>query len=55
MSIQLRTRKFTVKEYARMGEAGIFGRDERVELIEGEIAPLFAPDRVFEVSQLLGA
>lgn len=39
MSIQVRTRKFTVKEYARMGEAGIF-RDERVELLEGEIYPL---------------
>ncbi len=40
MSIQLRTRKFTVKEYALMGEAGVFDDDERVELIEGEIIPL---------------
>ncbi len=29
--------KITVQEYERMGEAGIFSEDERVELIEGEI------------------
>ena len=34
---QPKTRKFTVAEYYRMGEAGILGPDERVELIEGEI------------------
>ena len=33
----LETRKFTVAEYYRMGEAGILKPDERVELIEGEI------------------
>ena len=31
------TRKFTVAEYYRMGEAGIFHPEERVELIEGVI------------------
>ena len=31
------TRKFTVDEYYRMGEAGIFHPEERVELIEGVI------------------
>ena len=31
------TRKFTVAEYYRMGEAGIFHPEERVELIQGEI------------------
>lgn len=40
MSLQLRTRKFTVKEYARMIKAGVFDASERVELIEGEIIPL---------------
>ena len=29
--------KFTVEEYMRMGEAGVFPPDARVELIEGEI------------------
>ena len=31
------TRKFTVAEYYRMGEAGILHPEERVELIEGTI------------------
>ena len=31
------TRKFTVAEYYRMGEAGIFRPEERVELIEGAV------------------
>src|SRR5207237_1114392 len=30
-------RRFTADEYYRMGEAGVFGPDERVELIDGEI------------------
>ena len=30
-------RKFTVDEYYRMGEVGIFSPDERLELLEGEI------------------
>lgn len=33
-------RRFTVEEYHRMGEAGIFGEDERVELIEGEVVEM---------------
>lgn len=45
MSIQLQRRKFTVAEYARMGEAGIFAPDERVELIEGEVIPLSPHNR----------
>ena len=28
---------FTVEEFARMGEAGIFAEDDRVELVGGEI------------------
>lgn len=37
MSVQFARRYFTVDEYHRMGEAGIFLEDDRVELIEGEI------------------
>ena len=29
--------RFTVDEFARMGEAGVFTEDDRVELIDGEI------------------
>jgi len=31
------TYKFSVDEYARLGEAGIFHEDDRVELLDGEI------------------
>jgi hypothetical protein len=32
-----RQRRFTVDEYYRMGEAGVFGEDDRVELLDGRI------------------
>jgi Uma2 family endonuclease len=35
-----RTRKFTADEWGRMVELGIFGDDERLELIEGEIVEM---------------
>ena len=35
--------RLTVRDYQRMGEAGIFHEDERVELIEGEIVDITAP------------
>lgn len=37
MSVQVARRIFTVDEYHRMGEAGVFSEDDRVELMEGEI------------------
>lgn len=37
---EVRRRRFTVEEYHRMGEAGILGEGERVELIEGEIVQM---------------
>jgi len=37
MSVNLAKHHFTVSEYERMGENGIFPPDARVELIEGEI------------------
>src|SRR5438128_2624255 len=37
MDIEVARKLFTVDEYYRMGEAGIFGPEERVELIDGEV------------------
>ena len=37
MAAEPMRRQFTVKDYYRMGKAGILKEDERVELIEGEI------------------
>jgi Uma2 family endonuclease len=37
MSAQPERHLFTVDEYERMGMVGLFGEDDRVELIEGEI------------------
>jgi Uma2 family endonuclease len=37
MSVQIAKHWFTVAEYDRMGETGILSKDDRVELIEGEI------------------
>ncbi len=37
MPVRPMRRPFTVREYHRMGKAGILAPDERVELIEGEI------------------
>jgi Uma2 family endonuclease len=37
MSIQMMRRTVMVEEYHRMGEAGIFREDERIELINGDI------------------
>lgn len=37
MQIETTKKLFTVEEYYRMAEAGIFNEDDRVELIDGEI------------------
>ncbi len=42
MAVTLTRRRFTTDEYHRMGEAGILGEDDRVELIEGEIVEMTA-------------
>lgn len=45
MTVQLLRRQFTVKEYNRMIEAGILTKDDRVELIKGEIIQMAAIGR----------
>ena len=40
MSAQPERHLFTVDEYERMGVVGLFGEDDRVELIEGEIVEM---------------
>lgn len=40
MSVQLLKRKFNVKEYNQMPQAGILKEEERVELIRGEIVQM---------------
>jgi Uma2 family endonuclease len=40
IEVEISRRRFTVEEYHRMAEAGIFHPDERVELIEGEIVEM---------------
>jgi Uma2 family endonuclease len=40
MSVQIARRLFTVAEYNRMGEVGIFTEDTRVELIEGQVVEM---------------
>jgi Uma2 family endonuclease len=37
MDAAAKKHRFTVEEYHLMGEAGIFGEDDRVELIDGEV------------------
>jgi Uma2 family endonuclease len=37
MAVQMHRWQFTVADFARMAEAGIFAEDDRVELIDGEV------------------
>lgn len=37
---EVKKHRFTVDEYHKMGEAGIFGEDDRVELIDGEVVEM---------------
>jgi hypothetical protein len=39
-TVELKRRRFSLEEYHRMGEVGIFHEDDRVELIEGEIVEM---------------
>ena len=42
MSVEFQRRRFTVRDYYAMAEAGILTEDDRVELIEGEIVQMAA-------------
>jgi len=37
---EIKRHRFSVEEYHKMGEAGIFGEDDRVELIDGEVVEM---------------
>lgn len=54
MPVELQRRRFTVDEYHRMGEAGIFHEDDRIELIRGEIVMMspIGPRHVYYVNRL---
>ena len=56
MAVEPRDRRFTVDEYYRMAEAGIIGRDERVELVDGRVvamSPIGSP-HAWCVNRLVG-
>jgi Uma2 family endonuclease len=42
MATEVLKRLFTVDEFHRMAEAGVFGEDDRVELLDGEIVQMAA-------------
>ena len=43
MALPVPHRTFTVDEYYRMADAGVFGPDERTELLDGEIVVMTPP------------
>jgi hypothetical protein len=55
MAVQLVTYRFTEQDYHQMAEAGIFGEDDRLELLEGEIVemPAGGPGHAGGVKRLM--
>ena len=48
----LSTYRFTVDEYHRLGEVGILGEDDRVELLDGDLivmAPIGGEHRTWSI------
>ena len=54
MQADYKIRPISAREYHRMGEHGIIGPEERVELLEGELIamPPIGPDHAFSVREL---
>lgn len=54
MAVEYRIRPISVADYHRMGDAGIIGPDERVELLDGQLIamPPIGPHHSFSVRQL---
>jgi hypothetical protein len=38
--LEVKRHRFTAREYRAMGEAGVLGEDDRVELVDGEIVDM---------------
>ena len=55
-TVTLQQRLFTIEEFERIVETGIFGEDERVELIEGRIVRMnpIGDDHAWNVTRLSG-
>jgi Uma2 family endonuclease len=57
MAVQFVTYRFTVQDYHRMAEVGIFHEDDRLELLEGEIVemPPLGPGHAGGVKRLMNS
>jgi Uma2 family endonuclease len=57
MAVQLVTYRFTVQDYHRMAEAGIFREDDRLELLEGDVVemPPIGPGHAGAVKRLMNS
>jgi Uma2 family endonuclease len=53
----VRKHLFTVEEFHRMGEAGLFGEERRVELMDGEVLEMSPPGgrHIWAVNRINGA
>ena len=56
MAMPLSAHRFTVDEYHRMGEAGVFHEDDRVELVDGQVVEMspIGPEHAGCVGALTG-
>src|SRR5882724_6121200 len=57
MAVQLVTYRFTVRDFHRMADAGIFHEDDRLELLQGEIVemPPIGPGHASGVNRLMNS